>query len=127
MLLVQNQSLTLSWGCGGASRRSDHVDLFKQVLLPVGLELLRPVHNGGFEEAAAAQVEKRDQVLHHTHTVNTAATQTRANYLKVATRNIYGKKRGLTYKSMLFKQFNSAYRVNKSFLFGFMSVSVLKQ
>lgn len=64
MLLVQKQSSTRRYGGG---RRSDHVDLFEQVLVPLGLELGRPVDDGRLAEAAAAQLEKRRQVLDNAH------------------------------------------------------------
>lgn len=51
----------------GEETGSDHVYLFEQVLVALGLELRRPVNDGWLEEAAAAQLEERGQVLHHAH------------------------------------------------------------
>ena len=51
-----------------AAGRSDHVGLSEHVLLAVGRELLRPVHDRRFEEAAATQLEKGGEVPHHAQT-----------------------------------------------------------
>lgn len=48
--------------------RSDHVCVAEHRLVAAGRELLRPVNDGRFEEAAATQLEERHQVLHHAQT-----------------------------------------------------------
>ena len=69
MLLVQNhcKSLTVDPERGVAGR-SDHVGVAEHRLVAAGRELLRPVDDGWFEEAAATQLEERHQVLHHAQT-----------------------------------------------------------
>lgn len=59
---VKLSPLTLSMGRRGG--RSDHVGVSEHVLVAAGRELLRPVDDGGFEEATTTQVEEGHQVPH---------------------------------------------------------------
>lgn len=57
------------WEWGGREG-SDQVGVSEPVLVAAGGELLRPVDDGRFEEAAAAQLEERRQVPHHAQTAD---------------------------------------------------------